>query len=142
MNAETEIRQCHFHLTANGSDIAHVNRQEFLPQVNYVCLVWSPIAKLLSINADRNGPAMRWASKNCSLYARLTRIQTNLGRRGLDDQKADASLILVYKIVNCWVAVSFPGYISSSNRLNWHKHRPHFVHISTCNTAPTTASLL
>ena len=43
-------------------------------------------------------------------------------------KKADASLLLVYKIVYCRVAVSFPGYISSSNRLNWHKHPPHFVH--------------
>ena len=78
--------------------------------------------------------AVRWVSSNYSTYASVSSMLDSLEWRSLEDRRADARLILFYKIEYNLVAVPLPQYINQPVRTTRHMHPLHFVQI------PATAS--
>ena len=77
---------------------------------------------------------VRWVNNNYSTYASVSSMLDSLGWRSLEDRRADARLILFYKLVYNFVAVPFPQYLNHPVRITRHMHPLHFVQI------PATAS--
>ena len=78
--------------------------------------------------------AVRWVNSNYSTYASVSSMLDSLGWRSLEDRRADARLVLFYKIVYNLVAVPLPQYINHPVRMTRYMHPLHFVQI------PATAS--
>ena len=73
--------------------------------------------------------AVCWVNSNCSTYASVSSMLNYLGWRSLEDRKADARLILFYKIVYNLFAVPLPQYINLLIRMTRHMHPLLFVQI-------------
>ena len=82
------------------------------PQVEYTSTVWS----------------------NYSTFASVSSMLNSLRGRPLEDRRADARLILFYKIVYNPIAVPLPQYINHPITMTRHMNPFHFVQI------PATAS--
>ena len=78
--------------------------------------------------------AVHWVISNYSTYASVSSMIDSLRWRSLENRRADARLILFYKIVHNLVAVPLPQYINHHIRMTRHMHPLHFVQI------PATAS--
>ena len=111
------------------------------PQVEYASTIWSPFTQTYVNKIELvQRRAVRLVNSNyshicqCEQYAWLP-ILDSLGWRSLEDRRADARLILFYKIVYNLVAVPLPQqYINHPVRMTRHMHPLHFVQI------PATAS--
>ena len=105
------------------------------PQVEYASTVWSPFTQTYINKIEMvQRRAVRWVNSNYSTYARVSSMLDSLIWRSLEDRRADARLILFYKIVYNLVAVPLPQYINHPVRMTRHMHPLHFVQI------PATAS--
>ena len=105
------------------------------PQVEYASTVWSPFTQTYINKIEMvQRRAVRWVNSNYSTYASVSSMLDSLGWRSLADRRADARLILFYKIVYNLVAVLLPQYINHPVRMTRHMHPLHFVQI------PATAS--
>ena len=93
------------------------------PQVEYASNVWSPYTKQ-GINKVEmvQRRAIRWTMNNYSPHASVTDMQTQLCWRSLEQRKADARLIVLYKIINGFVAIPLPSYFHQPTRLTRHRH--------------------
>ena len=70
------------------------------PQVEYASTAWSPFIQIYINKIEMvQRRAMRWVNSNYSTYASMSSMLDTLGWRSLEDRKADARLILFYKIV-------------------------------------------
>ena len=77
---------------------------------------------------------VRWVSSNYFTCDSVSSMLDSLGWRSFEDRRANARLILFYKIVSNLVAVPLPQYINHPVRMTRHMHTRHFVQI------PATAS--
>ena len=105
------------------------------PQVKYASKVWSPFTQTYINKIEMvQRRAVLWVNSNYYTYASVSSMLDSLGWRSLEDRRADARLILFYKIVYNLVAVPLPQYINHPVRMTRHMHPLHFVQI------PATAS--
>ena len=65
---------------------------------------------------------MRWVNSNYSTYASVSCMTGSLGWGSLKDRRADARLILFYKIVHDLVVVPLPQYTNHPVRMTRHMH--------------------
>ena len=54
--------------------------------------------------------AIKWIQNSYSTYASATHMQNELGLRSLEQRRADARVILLFKIVHGLVAIPLPPY--------------------------------
>ena len=100
------------------------------PQVEYASTVWSPFTQIYINKIEMvQRRAVRWVNSNYSTYASVSSMLDSLGWQSLEDRRADARLILFYKIVYNLVAVPLPQYINHPVRMIRHMHPLHFVQI-------------
>ena len=87
------------------------------PQVEYASTVWSPFTQTYINKIEMvQRRAVRWVNSNYSTYASVSSTLDSLGRQSLEDRRADARLILFYKIVYNLVAVPLPQYINHPDK--------------------------
>ena len=73
--------------------------------------------------------AVCWVNSNYFTYASVSSMLDSLGWRSLEDRRADARLVLFYKIVYNLVVVPLTQYINHPVRITRHMHPLHFVQI-------------
>ena len=66
--------------------------------------------------------AIRWTLNNFSPYDSVSQMQLRLGRRSLDQRRADVRICMLYKIIHGLVAVSLPPYFQQPERMTCHSH--------------------
>ena len=66
-----------------------------------------------------------------SSYNSVTQMINSLGWRSLEQKRADARLIMFYKIVYGLVAIHLPTHIQRQVRMNRTMHPMHFIQIQT-----------
>ena len=54
--------------------------------------------------------AIRWTQNSYSSYASVTQMQNQLGLRTLEQRRADARVIMLFKIIHGLVAIPLPQY--------------------------------
>ena len=102
------------------------------PQLEYASAVWDPNhKKRISQIEQIQRRSARWTVGNFDQRASVTQIVQNLGRRTLEQRRADARLCLFYKVVHGLVAVPLPDYIQYSNRVSRYCHSMTFRQVST-----------
>ena len=71
------------------------------PQLKYASAVWGPYAKQ-DINKIEmvQRRAVRWTLNSYSTYASITEMQNQLGLRTLEQRRADARVMMLFKIVH------------------------------------------
>ena len=102
------------------------------PQVEYASPVWSPhtdknINKVEAVQRR----AARWVTHDYSSYSSVTQMINTLGWRSLEQRRADARLIMFYKIVHGLVEIPQPSYIHRQVRMTRTTHPYHFIQIQT-----------
>ena len=67
-----------------------------------------------------------------STYASVTQMQNELGLRSLEQRRADARVIMLFKIVHGLVAIPLPPYFEQPSRMTRHSHplALHQIHTS------------
>ena len=102
------------------------------PQVGYASLVWSPYTDK-NINKIQvvQRMAARWVSHDYCSYSSVTQMINTLGWRSLEQRRADARLIMFYKIVHGLVEIPLPSYIHRQARMTRTTHPYHFIQIQT-----------
>ena len=93
------------------------------PQLEYASTVWNNNLKkdkdkIESVQKRAN----RWTLNNYSSYASVTNMQKQLGLRSLEQRRADARVIMLYKIMNGLVAIPLPPYFEQPYRMTRHSH--------------------
>ena len=93
------------------------------PQVEYASSVWSPYTKK-DINKIEmvQRRAIRWTQNSYSSYASVTQMQNQLGLRTLEQMRADARVIMLFKIIHRLVAIPLPQYFEQPSRMTRHSH--------------------
>ena len=93
------------------------------PQVEYASTVWSPHTKkdIHKIEMVQRR-AIRWTQNSYSTYASVTQMQNELGLRSLEQRRADARVIMLFKIVHGLVAIPLPSYFEQPSRMTRHSH--------------------
>ena len=93
------------------------------PQVEYASTVWSPHTKkdIHKIEMVQRR-AIRWTQNSYSTYASVTQMQNELGLRSLEQRRADARVIMLFKIVHGLVAIPLPSYFEQPCRRTRHSH--------------------
>ena len=66
--------------------------------------------------------AVRWTLNRYSTYERVTEMQNQLGWRSLYQRRADARVIMSYKIVHGLVALPLPSYFEQPARMTRLSH--------------------
>ena len=66
--------------------------------------------------------ANRWTQNSYSTYASVTQMQNELGLRSLEQRRADARVIMLFKIVHDLVAIPLPSYFEHPSRMTRHSH--------------------
>ena len=95
------------------------------PQVEYASTVWIPFTQTYINKLEMvQRRAVCCVNSNYSTYARVSSMLDSLGWRSLEDRRADARLILFYKIVYNLVAVPLPQYINHPVRMTTHASPP------------------
>ena len=93
------------------------------PQIEYASTVWSPFTQTYINKIEMiQRRAVHWVNSDYSKYASVSRMLDSLGWRSLEDRRADARLILFYKIVYNLVVVLLPQYINHPVRMTKHMH--------------------
>ena len=81
------------------------------PQLEYASTTWSPHTKIDIHKVEMvQRRSIRWICHSYSYYDSVTAMQSNLGLRSLERRRADASVIMLYKIVHGIVAIPLPAY--------------------------------
>ena len=93
------------------------------PQVEYASTVWSPHTKkdIHKIEMVQRR-AIRWTQNSYSTYASVTQMQNELGLRNFEQRRADARVIMLFKIVHGLVAIPLPSYFEQPSRMTRHSH--------------------
>ena len=93
------------------------------PQVEYASTVWSPHTKkdIHKIEMVQRR-AIRWTQNSYSTYASVTQMQNELGLRSLEQRRADARVIMLFKIVHGLVAIPLPSYFEQPSRMTRYSH--------------------
>ena len=93
------------------------------PQVEYASSVWSPYTKK-DINKIEmvQRRAIRWTQNSYYLYASVTPMQNQLGLRTLEQRRADARVIMLFKIIHGMVEIPLPQYFEQPSRMTRHSH--------------------
>ena len=73
--------------------------------------------------------AARWVTHDYSSYSSVTQMINTLGWRSLEQRRADARLIMFYKIVHGLVEIQLPSYIHRQVRMTRTTHPYHFIQI-------------
>ena len=102
------------------------------PQVEYASPVWSPhtdknINKIEAVQRR----ASRWVTHDYSSYSSVTQMIDTLGWRSLEQRRADARLIMFYKIVHGLAEIPLSSYIHTQTRMTRTTHPCHFIQIQT-----------
>ena len=66
--------------------------------------------------------SVRWICNSYSNYDSVTAMQSDLGLRSLEQRWAEASVIMLYKIIRGIVAISLPVYFEQLSRQTRHSH--------------------
>ena len=66
--------------------------------------------------------AVRWSLNSYSTYASVTEMQNQLKLRTLERRRADARVIMLFKIKQGLVAIPLPSYFEQSSRMTRHSH--------------------
>ena len=66
--------------------------------------------------------AIRWTQNSYSSYASVTQMQNQLGLRTLKQRRADARVIMLFKIIHGLVAIPLPQYFEQPSRMTRHSH--------------------
>ena len=103
------------------------------PQAEYASPVWSPYTQtnINKIKAVQRRAACSRVTNNYSSYIHVTQMINTLGWRSLEQRRADAHLIMFYKIVYGLVEISLPPYIQRQVRMTRNMHPYHFIQIHT-----------
>ena len=75
--------------------------------------------------------AARWVTHDYSSYSSVTQMINTLGWMSLEQRRADARLIMFYKIVHGLVEIPLPSYIHRQVRMTRTTHPYHFIQIQT-----------
>ena len=87
------------------------------PQLEYASTTWSPHTKKDIDKVEMvQRRSFRWICHSYSYYDSVTAMQSNLGLRSLERRRADASVIMLYKIVHGIVAIPLPAYFEQLTR--------------------------
>ena len=78
---------------------------------------------------DRNCP--RSVIQDYSSYSSVTQMINTLGWRSLEQRRADAWLLMFYKIVHGLVEIPLPTYMQRQIRMTRTTHSYHFMQIQT-----------
>ena len=93
------------------------------PQVEYASSVWSPHTKKAINKIEMvQRRAIRWTQNSYSSYASVTQMQNQLGLRTLEQRRADARVIMLFKIIHGLVAIPLPQYFEQPSRMTRHSH--------------------
>lgn len=102
------------------------------PQLEYASTSWSPHTKKDIHKVEMvQRRSIRWICHSYSYYDSVGRMQSNLGLRSLEQRRADANVILLYKIVHGIVAIPLPAYFEQLTRQSRHSHPYAFRQIHT-----------
>ena len=102
------------------------------PQLEYAAPVWDPHTKEKILQLEKvQRRAARWTTSNYDYRSSTTSTVNNLGWRTLELRRADARLVLFFKIVQGLVAVPLPDYIRPPNRISRHCHSMKFQQLQT-----------
>ena len=76
--------------------------------------------------------AIGWTQHSYSTYASITQMQNELWLRSLEQRRADARVIMLFKIVHGLVAIPLPSYFEQPSRMTRHSHplALHQIHTS------------
>ena len=93
------------------------------PQLEYASTVWSPhtIQDIQKIEMVQRR-AVRWSLNSYSTYASVTEMQNQLKLRTLEQRRADARVIMLFKIIHGLVAIPLPLYFEQPSRMTRHSH--------------------
>ena len=61
--------------------------------------------------------AIRWTQNSYSTYGSVTQMQNELGLRSLEQRRADARVIMLFKILHGLVAIPLPPYLEQLSRM-------------------------
>ena len=93
------------------------------PQLEYASTVWSPYTKKDIYKVEMiQRRSIRWILNFYSTYDSVTAVQSQLSLRSLEQRRADASVIMLYKIVHGLVAIPLQVYIEQLTRITRHSH--------------------
>ena len=102
------------------------------PQLEYASPVWSPHTDTnVNLIETVQRRAARWVTHNYSSYSSVTQMINTLGWRSLEQRRADARLLMFYKIVHGLVEIPLPTYIQRQIRMTRTTHSYHFIQIQT-----------
>ena len=90
----------------------------------YASTVWSPHTKqdIKKIEMVQRR-AVRWSLNSYSTYASVTEMQNQLKLRTLEQRRADARVIMLFKIIHgLVVAIPLPSYFEQPSRMTRHSH--------------------
>ena len=101
-------------------------------QLEYTSTVWSPNTKQ-DINKIEiiQRRAVRWTLNPYSTYASVTELQNQLGLRTLEQRRADARVIMLFKIKHGLLAIPMPPYFEQPSRMTRHRNHPALRQIHT-----------
>ena len=86
------------------------------PLVEYESAVWSPYTKQGIHKVEMvQRRAIRWTMNNYTHHAKVTDMQEKLGWRSLEQSRADARMIIKYKIIHGYVAILPAAYSNDSS---------------------------
>ena len=89
------------------------------PQLEYSAPVWDPSSKDKTHQLEKKTRrAARWTTSNYDTRSSVSAILNQLGRRTLEQRRADARLCLFYKIVYGLVAVPLPNPVQPTHRVS------------------------
>ena len=98
------------------------------PFLEYASRLWSPYtqANIKKVEAVQHRAA-RWVTNDYSLYSSVTQMIISLGWRSLDQRRADARLIMFYKIVYGLVAIHLPTHVQRQVMMTRTMHPVYFL---------------
>ena len=92
-------------------------------QLEYASTVWSPYTKKDIYKVEMiQKRSILWILNSYSTYDSVTAMQLQLFLRSLEQRSADASIIMLYKIVHGLEAIPLPVYIEPLTRMTRHSH--------------------
>ena len=65
---------------------------------------------------------MIWTQNSYSTYASVTQMQNELGLRSLEQRRADARVIMLFKVVHGLAAIPLPPYFEQPSRMTRQSH--------------------
>ena len=102
------------------------------PQLESAEPVWDPHTEEKVLQLEKvQRRAARWTTSNYDYRSSTTATVNNLGWRTLELRRADAHLVLFFKIVHGLVAVPLPDYIHPPHRISRHCHSLTFRQLHT-----------